>query len=175
MQEVSNMHESENNKFLFYFSPNAKRFFAFLDQITKTQQWTYPEICSESQSVKHPPAKVNYPWSNAYQCIHMPGQHGKRKTPLPWLALSLTAAFEDRTNMGTQAQREGGWGGWEGGFTLTQQAGKIKDTACRPPSHPLTLLSLLLVDLWPHLWRGWDKWKEWNSRGRAVLGQLEES
>lgn len=165
MQDVSNMHEvSENNKFLFYFSPQAKRFsLVFLSHIEK---WTYLEICTGSQSVEHPPAKVNYPWSGAYQCIHMPGQRGKRKTPLGSPSFSLQP-------LKTEPIQESSAVGW--GASLTQQAGKIKDTACQPPSHPLTLLSLLLADLWPYLWRGWDKWKEWNSRGRAASGQLEES
>lgn len=26
------------------------------------------------------------------------------------------------------------------------------------------LPSLLLLDLWPYLWSGWDEWREWNSR-----------
>lgn len=40
-----------------------------------------------------------------------------------------------------------------------------------PPFFP----SLLLVDLWPYLWRGWDKWKErnaqWPSNLRSVRGR----
>lgn len=47
--------------------------------------------------------------------------------------------------------------------------------------HPSSLSffsSLLLADLWPHLWRGWDKWKDWNahqtSNTRPVKGGVDE-
>lgn len=89
-------------------------------------------------------------------------------------SFSLLFSFEGRTNTET-LEGEGG-GPRYTDTTVRENKGQHLPTPIPPPFHPHhPPHSLLLVDLWPYLWRGWDKWKEWNSPGRVALGQLEES
>lgn len=160
--------------FFFYFSPQAKSFLLSLPNNKKLNH----------ELIQKPALRGNQ-WSiHLLSLITHEAMHISASTCLGSVEkgkhLSSPSARSRSRSHCCLWRHNQHWNTWEGGggvgATLTtgrENKGHRLPTPIPPPFHPAP--PLLLVDLWPYVWRGWDKWKEWNSGGRAALGQLEES
>lgn len=113
-------------------------------------EYSQTEIMIMMQSLRHQPVWLNGQLSNPWG---IPKKKNILPSSSPFLSLCsfLFSFCLPRPYPAT----------YRGTCQLTQQSGIIKDTHCKPPT---PLPSLLLLDLWPYLWSGWDEWREWNSR-----------
>lgn len=105
----------------------------------------------------HPPVCVNYPWSTAHQCTHMPGEIRTRITHIPVSASSCTFFF-----FFSHPRCENPL--WALKTKLTwEHTGSLQTNAAHRGTERHSL-----VDLWPYMWRGSDEWRNGMLRDRQL-------